>query len=232
MQRRIDSLGLILAVAMTGFVQAAPEVQHNTIGLEPQVWKGVTGRPSISPFLKCALDLKSWTMAGSAPDHYEVTLLPKLFHESPPTCGIAWRVRSTPDARDSDFGVQVQSFPAEEFRGKRMRFSALVRALDATGGAGLVGRVDDANRNVLAFDDMQTRPIIGTVAAKRYEVVLDVPKSSEVVLVGFVLVGKGSLWVSDVRVDTVGADVPVTDILNLTPPPAGSGVGKVEGHER
>lgn len=192
--------------------QAAPQPAPSSN--PPPVWSGGI-KPAFSQPFECVLaSPKSWKMMGSAPEHYQVIRQLVVDLLSNDFCRFAWKLRSTGQAAASDFGVLAYSFPAKDFQGKRIRYSAILRTEDVTGGASLVGRVDDANRKVLAFDDMQTRAVVGTVPAKRYDVVLDVPESANAILIGFVIVGKGVLWMNEVHFETVGTDVPVTDTLN------------------
>ena len=44
----------------------------------------------------------------------------------------------------------------------------------------------------------------------RYEVVLDVPQESVYMAFGILVGGRGQVWLSDVRFEEVGTDVPVT----------------------
>jgi hypothetical protein len=61
------------------------------------------------------------------------------------------------------FGTLMQTFKADSFRTKRIRFSGYVRSKEVMDWAGLWLRVDGSNGGeMLAFDNMQDRPIKGT----------------------------------------------------------------------
>jgi hypothetical protein len=62
----------------------------------------------------------------------------------------------------------------------------------------------------LAFDNMTDRPIKGTTDWKEYQVVLDVAGDAEGLCFGVLNTGAGTLWMSDIRFEPVGKDVPVT----------------------
>ena len=82
--------------------------------------------------------------------------------------------------RPTGFGALSQFIRADDYRGKRVRFSAYVKTHDvsaASSGAGLWMRVD-GNGGILAFDNMQNRPIMGTTDWKLVSVVLDVPNDA------------------------------------------------------
>lgn len=111
-------------------------------------------------------------------------------------------------------GTLMQDFRSDDYRGKRLRLSAMVRSAGVTGWAGIWLRVDgQASGQPLALDDMQNRPIVGTTDWTPYSVVLDVDQSSVDVAFGVLLGGTGQIWASDLRIEVVGRDVAVTDLL-------------------
>lgn len=111
-----------------------------------------------------------------------------------------------------EFGTIVQSFSAADYVGKRVRMSALVKAEKIQGWAGLWMRVDGEGKDEygLSFDNMQARPIQGSVEWCRYEIVLDVPPKSKAISFGILLAGAGQAWVDDFQFAVVTSDVPVT----------------------
>jgi hypothetical protein len=114
-------------------------------------------------------------------------------------------------AETGGFGTLMQTFKADEYRGKRVWMSGYVKAKDASDWAGLWMRVDGARKDeILAFDNMQDRAIKGTIDWKKYEIVLDVPENSEMVAFGLLLSGKGQVWMDDLQFEVVGKDVPTT----------------------
>ena len=103
----------------------------------------------------------------------------------------------------------MQMFQANGYLGKRIRFTALVKAEGVAPWAGLWMRVDKGTDSV-AFDNMQNRSIKGSVGWKSYSVVMDVPQDATAVAFGFLLDGTGVIWLKNVVFETVGNDVPVT----------------------
>ena len=71
-------------------------------------------------------------------------------------------------------------------------------------------RVDGDGGHILRFDNMGDRPIKGTCDARRYEIVLDVPVESVGISFGVQLIGRGEVWLSDVRFEVVGMNVKTT----------------------
>lgn len=112
------------------------------------------------------------------------------------------------------YGTFMQAFGAQDFRGKRLRFSAAVRVKDVDGWAGLWMRVEGADpKQPLGFDNMQSRSLAGTLGCKRYDVVLDVPPEATTIMAGLLLSGTGQAWLDGVRFEVVERSVPVTDLL-------------------
>ncbi len=128
--------------------------------------------------------LSSWLLAGMAPQDFEVV------NASPGGQTLKNKV-----AAPADFGTLMQMGPAGALAGKRVKLSATLQATGVTGWAGLWMRVDGPN-GVLAFDNMEDRPISGTAAAKPYEVILDVPANAVSVAFGVLLTSAGSVTAS------------------------------------
>jgi WD40 repeat protein/predicted Ser/Thr protein kinase len=105
------------------------------------------------------------------------------------------------------FGSLGQSIRAEEFRGRRVRFSGYLKGLAAGKPAGLWFRLDGNEGYSLEFGNT-TKPT--TTDWQKYEVVLDVPEDSLTLNFGFILNGSGQVWADDFRLEIVDADVPAT----------------------
>jgi hypothetical protein len=114
----------------------------------------------------------AWHISGSRPKYYETGIEPS----SPPASGKVRFLRyiGPPSPEQDWFGTTMQMFSAEKYKGKRVRFTATVKTAGVTGQAGLWLRVDGPSHQVLAFDNMDNRPIVGTTSWTRYDVVLDV----------------------------------------------------------
>ncbi len=113
----------------------------------------------------------------------------------------------------------MQTISADEYRGKRVSLSALLHPRGVSDGAGLWFRVDGVDGKVLAFDNMRSRPILGTQNWQRYDLVIDVPENGKQIAYGVLLIGTGKLGIDELRFDTVGKDVPTTDDLELPKAP-------------
>ena len=115
------------------------------------------------------------------------------------------------------FGSLSQFIRADDYRGKRLRFSAYVKTRDVSRmGAGLWMRVDGGG-GTMAFDNMLNRPLLGTADWTQASVVLDVPAEAEGIVFGLILASGGEAWLDDVSLEVVGADVASTNTAEPTP---------------
>ncbi|AKJ01404.1 hypothetical protein ATI61_103111 [Archangium gephyra] len=154
-----------------------------------------------------------WFVTESTPKLYEAG----LDTESPCEGNRSAYLRSL-QASPSGYGTFMQAFGAQTFRGKRLRFSAVMRTEDVQGWSGLWMRVEGEDpKEPLAFDNMQSRALVGTTPCKRYEVVLDVPQEAKAIMAGLMLSGTGKAWMGAVRFEPVDASVPVTNLIAERP---------------
>jgi hypothetical protein len=86
----------------------------------------------------------------------------------------------------------------------------MVKSEDIKDWAGLWMRVDGNKGKILAFDNMQDRPIEGTLDWHRVEVTLDIDENAQNLAFGILLVGKGTAWIDDLNFEVVDSSVPVT----------------------
>jgi len=147
-----------------------------------------------------------WSKGGNNPGDYIIGM-----DKSESTKGNSSAfIKSKPGTPDG-FCTLDQILAADNYRGERVRLSGFVKAKFIAGWAGLWMRVQNRNGRDLSFDNMEKRPIIGTSDWIKYEVVLDVPVYSDFISFGVLLNGKGQVWVDNLKLETVGIDVPVTD---------------------
>ena len=148
---------------------------------------------------------KHWFLAGSHPGHYETGVVP---------AGTGGAERSALlRARNSSagFGTLMQVIDAAAYRGRRLRLSAHVRSRGVAQWAGLWMRVDGADQGeILAFDNMQSRPIFGTTDWTIHSVVLDVAEAAERIAFGVLRAGPGEVHTAGIALSPVGADVPTS----------------------
>ena len=147
-----------------------------------------------------------WIMAGSHPQQYHWEVVPDAY-EGERAARLAFRGRGSPRG----FGTLMQTIRSDHYRTHRIRLSSAVRTENVEGWLGLWMRVDGPIQgNYLAFDNMQGRPVTGTTAWQRYDVVLDVAQEATGIAFGVLLSGRGEGWIAGVRFEEVGTDVPTT----------------------
>lgn len=167
--------------------------------------------------LACCIFLRAaapagWFMAGSRPSNYETGTDPEISFGG----HTAVYLKAKGESGDaSAFGTLMQQFVADQYRGKRVRFSGVVKSDQVKDWAGLWMRIDKGS-TVVGFDNMQDRAIKSSSDWTSYSVVLDVPKDATGIAFGLLLAGgAGQVWLSNVSFEEVGTDIPVT----------GSGIG-------
>lgn len=147
---------------------------------------------------------RGWHLAGSKPAEYEAGVDGGQSHEGRNSAFLKSKTGSV-----DGFATMMQSIPAEQYRGNKVRLSGLVKSEEVTGWAGLWMRVDQGTQ-LLAFDNVQKRPIKGTTGWLRYYVVLEVPKDATGIAFGILLSGPGQVWVNDLKFEIAGTDAPAT----------------------
>jgi len=163
----------------------------------------------------------AWVMTGSHAPDYEAGLLPKsITYNGGRVVRLRLRVA---DSEPLGFGALMQCIAATRYLGRRVRFSAMARAQEVTGWAGLWLRIDGPGGQ-LVLDNMQDRPLRQVTGWATADIVLDVPEQAAVLNFGALLSGAGALDLSGVRFEEVPADVPVTaapPIVGLPDEPQG-----------
>jgi hypothetical protein len=151
---------------------------------------------------------KGWGKNGSDPEAYDVGIDSTQPYKKP----VSVYVKSIdPKAAEGQFGGMMQMCRADSFRGKRLKLSGYVKTRDVVGTANLWFRVD-AENGILAFDNMDDRPIKGTTDWKEYSVVLDVPENAYALAYGIFIAGAGMAWLNDVQLIEVDSDVKSTNM--------------------
>jgi hypothetical protein len=149
--------------------------------------------------------LKCWTLAGSKPADYEIG----VDADGPSGSRCAYLRSKSADA--SGFGTLMQTIAANEFLGKRVRFTARVEAAEVAAWAGLWMRVDGQSGSApLGFDNMEQRPIRGSGPWTRHAVVLDVPREAQAIAFGILLTGAGRVRLAGVAFGAVDPSVAST----------------------
>lgn len=145
-----------------------------------------------------------WIKAGDHPEDYDMGV-----DRSTAFTGSSSGYIKNNKLEPKGFGTYMQMFDATQYRGKRLRLSAYVKAENVEEWAGMWMRVD-VGQKAAAFDNMQDRAIKGTHDWVQYTVVLNVDSKASAIAFGILLRGKGTVWIDDFSFDAVGEDVPTT----------------------
>jgi hypothetical protein len=152
---------------------------------------------------------RGWYLAGTKPAEYESGVDANAGGRSHHRAYLKAKASAV-----EGFGTLMQNVRADQYAGKRIRFSALVKTQDVERWAGLWMRVDlTSTCQSHPFDNMHDRPIKGTAEWQSYSVVLDVPIGATDISFGVLLNGTGSVWFDGVKLEDVGPEVETTGKL-------------------
>jgi hypothetical protein len=87
-----------------------------------------------------------------------------------------------------------QTFMAGQYRGKRMKFGAVIKSKAPEGSAALSMNVNGICHQIFVYDCMFGRNITGITDWKEVEVVIDVPVESHNIQFGITMQGEGEIW--------------------------------------
>lgn len=121
------------------------------------------------------------------------------------------RLRATDAA--AGYGATSVATDATPLRGKRVRLRAWIKTegVAEPGWAGVWLRVDGSQ--VGGFDNMQDRGLIGTEGWREVVAQVDVPDDADQLVIGPLLVGSGTAWFDDLRLEIV--DLPPVQPITL-----------------
>ena len=149
--------------------------------------------------------VKGWFLSGSHPFNYEMGTDRDNIHQGKASGYLKSKTVQDP----GEFATMMQEFKADKFRGERIELSGFIETKNVQ-HSGLWMRIDSASDDILQFDNMYDRPIIGTNNWNRYSIVLDVPENSAIISFGILLAGKGEVWLDGLRFEVVDKNTPTT----------------------
>ena len=109
----------------------------------------------------------------------------------------------------------MQNFVTKEYLGKKVKLTAYIKANEIVDWAGMWMRIDGEkngknSKKTLGFDNMQDRPIKGTIGWKKYEIILKVPENAINLSYGILISKSGSVWIDDIQFEIVSDDTKAT----------------------
>lgn len=188
------------------FTRAFKKVYHLPPGQYRKIMAAVNQKREEIKLEKQALN--GWFLSGSHPFHYKIGIDREVFHQG----NASGFLKSFTVKDDDEFATMMQQFKADEYRGKRMRLSCFMKTEQVKIFSGMWMRVDSVSEDVLQFDNMYNRPIVGNTNWNHYSIVLDVPKNSAIISFGIILTGTGTVWADAFTFEEVDHHVPSTNL--------------------
>jgi|SRR6187401_1411835 len=153
---------------------------------------------------------KGWFKAGSLPKSYDMGIDKGAAQDGKNAATI-----KSLEENIEGFGTLMQNCLADNYAGKRVRMSGMMRSKDVSDWAGFWFRIDKkGSSESLGFDNMhdgkKDRSVKGTTAWKKYEIVLDVPLQATNLAYGALLSGTGQIWFDHLKFEVVDNSVPTT----------------------
>ena len=152
--------------------------------------------------------VKGWILSGSNPNNYQMGIDHNIVHGGKASGYLQSRTVIEKD----EFATMMQQFKADNYRGKRIKLSCFVKSEEVQQFAGMWMRIDNQSGDVLQFDNMSNRPIVGTQEWNYCSIVLNVPKESAIISFGVLLQGKGKVWVDQFAFNEVTDDTETTNL--------------------
>lgn len=158
--------------------------------------------------------VRGWELTGTRVDAYEIAC-DEVFTD----CAIPLLRTRAFKSEPLGMGSLTHSESALTWRGRRVEVRAELRGGRIEGWAGLWMRVDGRDGTVMAFDNMQNRPLRGTTSFQWYSVVLDVPAEAERLTFGVLLHGPGAVFIREIAFGEVEDEkTAVTDLIGALRP--------------
>ncbi len=151
-----------------------------------------------------------WFKAGSAPKSYDMGIDPGAGQDGKNAATI-----KSIDKKIKGFGTLMQYSLPDNYLGRRIRMSGMVKTKNVDDWSGLWLRIDQkGEKEPLGFDNMhdgkKDRSIKGTTEWSKYEIVLDVPLNATKIAYGALLVGTGQIWFDKLNFEIVDETISVT----------------------
>lgn len=152
--------------------------------------------------------IKGWILSGSDPFNYEMGVDREIVHQGK----ASGYLKSKTVIEAEHFATMMQQFNAGSYLNKRIRLSGFLKTKDVDSFSSMWMRVDNANGDIIQFDNMSNRPIKGTLNWNLYSIVLDVPRESVLISFGIILSGRGQIWVDQLTFEEVDISIGSTNL--------------------
>ncbi len=151
-----------------------------------------------------------WFKAGSDPKSYDMGIDKGTGQDGKNAATI-----KSIDENIDGFGTLMQTCLADQYLGKRVRMSGLLKTQNVSDWSGFWLRIDQkGSQQSLGFDNMhdgkEDRSLTGTNEWTKCEIVLDVPLNASSFGYGALLSGTGQIWFDKIKFEVVDSSVPTT----------------------
>ncbi len=119
---------------------------------------------------------------------------------------ISGKYSASIEFKETSPGFKAWAFTIpDNYPGKKITLTGYIKTDNVTDGyAGLWMRIDPS----IAFDNMNKNGVKGTTDWTKYEITLDMnPEKTKQIVVGGLLVGKGKMWLDNIKVTIDGKDI-------------------------
>jgi hypothetical protein len=159
--------------------------------------------------IKYGGEIPGWFKAGSSPESYEIGI------ENDTDRGGKVAFLKSKEKSIKGFGTLMQNFVPKEYLGKKVKLTAFIKANEVSDWAGMWMRIDGEqngknSNKTLGFDNMQDRPLKGTIGWKKYEIILKVPENAINLAYGVLISKTGSVWMDDIQFEIVSDEIKTT----------------------
>lgn len=148
---------------------------------------------------------EGWFIAGSKPKSYDMGIDKNAGPDGKNCASIKSKIKKI-----DGFGTLMQSFNPDEYRGKKIKMTGMMKSADVKSWSGLWLRIDNLESKSI-LDNMMNRPVKGNTDWKKYEIVLSVPTHARKISFGALLNGTGQIWFDKIEFSAVHDSVPVTN---------------------
>lgn len=155
-----------------------------------------------------------WFQSGSDPESYDMGIDKGAGQDGKNAATIKSIAKKI-----NGFGTLMQNCLPDNYLGKRVRMSGLLKTQNVSDWSGFWFRIDEkGSEQPLGFDNMhdgkKDRSIKGTTDWTKYEIVLDVPQNASNLAYGALLVGTGQIWFDNIKFEVVDNSVQTTNAEN------------------
>jgi hypothetical protein len=148
--------------------------------------------------------VSGWQLTAPITDHFEASRDSNVTFRGKPSA----RLQS--DVMRADLASLIQTIDADQYKGKRIRFSTYAKTKSVEGWTGAWIRIDSRHSQFRSYEDTHHVDLRGDRDWTALTLVLDVPEDARSIDLGLSQEGSGTSWFGPVSVETVDDTVRTT----------------------